>query len=410
MKTTNFPTSKSSAYTHSQTEMRVRMNLREIQDSLHLTLERLIAIFPKSIFVQDVKETISAVESNRFHIFIMGEMASGKTTLMNALIGHKCCHYMIGQRCLCSYLSDDTDYFTVRGFDLAGEEIQCLQLDSIEELSLFTPYKTVVRVEIGGRLPLAEKSHLSIAITEIPPYNIFLRIDPTFFCGKQGFAIYCKSATHIGLAESPMSIENIFASFNLEPFDAHLRSRYHFIDGQIPTIFALTKMDVLSPRDGDNVNNCIKALRDDLAEANIRRAEIIPISVLSIEKDDDFSTREQFDILCRKYPDLQLEQYSRLSEWSPYSKAENIIPYEEKWDKIDQHSGLPNLHKFLFTYLTEEILYHKIISIASLLDKAIEYLIIANQFNIKTSIFETLHIMSQKLKLECKNLGSSDRL
>ena len=44
-------------------------------------------------------------------------------------------------------------------------------------------------------------------------------------------------------------------------------------------------------------------------------------------------------------------------------------------------------------------------SIASLLDKAIEYLIIANQFNIKTSIYENLHTMSQKLKLECKYLG-----
>lgn len=405
MNTSNFHNHMSFAHTHSQTETSVRMNLKEIQDSLHLTLERLIEIFPKSIYIQDIKKTVSAIESNRFHIFIMGEMASGKTMLMNTIIGHKCCNYMIGQRCLCSYVNDDTDYFTVRAYDLEGKEIQYLQLNSIEELGLFAPYKTVVRVEIGGRFPLAEKSHLNITITEIPPYNIFLKIDPTFFYGKQGFAIYCKSVTNMGLGDSPMLFENTFASFNLEPFDAYLRSRYHFIDEQIPTIFALTKMDILSPRDGDNVNNCIKALRDELAKANIRRAEIIPVSLLSIEKDDDFSTRELFERRCHKYPDLQLEQYSRLSEWSPYSKAENIIPYEEKWDNTDQHSGFPNLHKFLFTYLTEEILCHKIMSIASLLDKAIEYLIIANQFNIKTSIFETLHTMSLELKLECKYLG-----
>ena len=348
MNITSFSNHTSSAHVHSQAETYVRMNLKEIRDSLHLTLERLIEIFPKSIYVQDIKKTVSAIESNRFHIFIMGEMASGKTELMNAIIGHKCCDYMIGQRCLCSYISDDTDYFTVRGYDLEGKEIQCLQLNSIEELGLFTPYETVVRVEIRGRFPLAEKSHLNIAITEIPPYHIFLKIDPTFFYGKQGFAIYCKSVTHMGLGDSPMLFENTFASFNLDPFDASLRSRYHFIDEQIPTIFALTKMDTLSPRHGDNVNNCIKELRDELAEANIRRAEIIPISVLSIEKYDDFSPRERFERRCRKYPDLQLEQYSRLSEWSPYSKAENIIPYDEKWDMTDRHSGFPNLHKFLF--------------------------------------------------------------
>lgn len=405
MKATNFPNSQSIVSTHSQSEMRVRMNLREIQDLLHRTLEHLIAIFPESILIQDVKETISSIESNRFLVFIMGGMASGKTTLMNALIGHKCFDYMLGQQCICSYVSEDTDYFTIRGYDQEGEEIQCLQLSSMEELGLFTPYKTVVRVEILGRFRLAEKYHPNIAITEIPPYNLFPKIYATFLFGKQGLAIYCQDVTHMG---NPIHIENTFASFNLRPFDAHIDSHYHFIDEQIPTIFALTKMDVLSLRDGDNVNNCIEAFRGELAEANIRSAEVIPISVLSFEKDDDFTIREAFERKCNKYPELQLEQYSRLPEWSSNQKTE-IFSYEKQWDNIDRHSGFPNLHKFVFTYFTEKILYHKIISIASLLENTIECLIISNQFNMKTSIFDILHNLSQKLKLECKNLGISDR-
>lgn len=396
MKDTNFPNSQNCVSTHSESEMYVRMNLKEIHDSLHHTLEHLIAIFPESFLVRDTKETISSIDSNRFYIFVMGGMASGKTTLINALIGHNI-PYTLGQSTICSYVSEDTDYFTIRGYDLLGEEILCLQMSSIEELDLFTPDKTVAKVEIWGRLPLAEETHLNIAIAEIP----YIRCSQylPFFKNKQGFAIYCQDVCHMGLFHEMMDV----ASHILKPFDAKLCKGSYFYDEQIPALFCLTKMDTLKPQYGDNVNNCIEAFRDELADANIRCADVLPISVLSLNKDDDFSSRDCFERKCSKFPQLQLEQYSRLSEWPHYSKSGNVTPYEKKYDETDLHTGFPNLHKFIYTYLTEEILCHKIKSIATLLENVIGNLINSNQSNMEASSFEILQNMSQKLKIICEN-------
>lgn len=337
-------------YSHSESVSNEKFNYTELRVLFQRVIDQLQAAFPESVLVHDVTYTFNTIKSSYFHIYIIGGPASGKTELMNAIVGHSCIQHIIGQRCLTSYISKDIDYFYVKELDLDGVEIQHHRFNSQEELQSFTPIESCTKVDIFGRLPLAEKAHINLAITEIAPSVLYKEITRSILSENRGLAIYCQGATHIGSFSD--LLVNCFKNFNFEPFDFKAATHSNSVGSSIPTVFALTKMDCLSPQNGDKATLVFESFNEDLAYAGIKEGGIFPISVHALKKDDedDYYCRESFARKCKKYPEMHLERYSSLGGLTPIIIEEYNNTYTSIWDDVDIHTEFPTLHKFIYTY------------------------------------------------------------
>ena len=277
-------------------------------------------------------------------IYIVGSMASGKTTLINAIMGNKLLPYASNASISIEY--SDIDNFRGVAYGQDAKEIKKGDNISRHTLREWVQDNRLSSITVTGRIPFISPLNMNIRIVEVSSAlwteHRFDIIENTL--GERAFIIFVypvdrlMNTCELGLIKTIAQIGNNRVYKGL--------------------FFVVNRMDVLNPKE-DDINKVLCNYKDFLSNCGIKIPAIFPISAQAAL---EARTKPKVQLVLpvyrqfiKHYPSTHYDAYYQFShlpnliriETEHYLKeAENNQNREDgECTAIEIHSGIMSLEK-----------------------------------------------------------------
>lgn len=312
-----------------------------------------------------------AIESE-FEVSVIATMSSGKSTLINALLGRE---LMPSKNAACTATIahikdvDDMDGYTAICRDESGEIIETNDNLTPEEMSRYNDDENIVDIDIEGDIPFVSSQNMQLVLLDTPGPNNSrteehkkrtLRVIKS---DDMPMVLYVMNATQL-FTEDDESLFNCVADAMNSQHGKQARDRF---------IFVINKTDMLDTEKGESVSNIINEAREYLKSNGIDDANIYPISaeiakLIRMNNNGDNLTRKQRINLENSMElftieDMHLDEYAPLSVSGREIIKKDITSAkmsESLDDEVLVHTGLPAIEIAIAEYLEKYALTNKI--------------------------------------------------
>lgn len=254
--------------------------------------------------------------SSLFTIFVLGCMARGKSTLVNALMRKRLLPF--AEEYTITIINADTENYVGIAYDNEDKEIFIEDNLTRHTLEDWKKNDRIVSVCIYGRIPLfASIKQKSLSIV-IPSYKERTVIYDMLADSEKSLVLFVMGADCLGAVDEMVLLNNVCNMGGKQS-----RDRY---------IFAINKMDVFTPEE-ESVEEALVKIKNKLENRGIFNPNIFPVSA-------------QAALEARTKPTIQLV----LSVYTQFVKHYPSTHY----DAYYQFSHLPNLVRIdIDKYLNE---------------------------------------------------------
>ena len=312
-----------------------------------------------------------AVETE-FEVSVIATMSSGKSTLINALLGRE---LMPSKNAACTAtIAHIKDVDGMEGFsaickDENGEIVESNDNLTPETMERYNDDENVVDIDIAGDIPFASSQNMQLVLLDTPGPNNSrtdehkrrtLRVIKS---DAMPMVLYVMNATQLFTNDD----ETLFSSV------ADAMNSQHGKQSRDRFLFVINKTDMLDPEKGESVDKTIQEVRSYLSSNGIEDANIYPVSaemakLIRMNKNGAELTRRQ-----RRDLEDSVELFSmdgmQLDEYAPLSTAgRNALMTDIKsaringsaYDETLVHTGVPAVEIAIAEYLEKYALTSKI--------------------------------------------------
>lgn len=258
----------------------------------------LMSLFEKRGFIKDFKDALDSP----FEVMLMAPMSSGKTTLINAMLG---CELLptANQACTATvYRIEDNDAMkTFRCRAAFGDSITPWKVASHQFLKEWNSSGDCNLVEIEGNLPFIRNTGAKLVLYDTP--------GPNFSCDKRhsetlsralsnlhfGVIVFLLNANNLGTDDERLMLNQIL---EVKKSNKKFNKR---------TVFIISKADQFDEEDGESLKRVVREVRAYLRKTGFKNPKIIPIMAEAallarkLATNTKLSKREQLDLI--KYLD-----------------------------------------------------------------------------------------------------------
>lgn len=342
--------------------------------------EKIVNIFEdlKAGPIKDFKEpellkAFDNVNNSDFPIHVIATMSSGKSTLINALLGKR---LMPSQNAACTatiteILDTDDDRFTAVVYyvdegDNKGKPIQEITYEVMSELN---SDKNVSRINVRGNIPFLDSHGTALKLIDTPGTNNSQdkdHMETTYKAinnDSNSLILYVLNGTQLQTKDDKTLLK--YVASQMKKGGKQIRDRF---------IFVINKMDGFEP-EHENISEVIETVKEYLAGNGIENPQIFPCSgyaALNVRThlnniDIDNLTRSEERRLpsaardtlpmvdkFNEYKSMHLEQYSTLSPSAKRELDYKLKQAEERGDTKEQaliHCGIYSIEAAITAYV-----------------------------------------------------------
>ncbi|CAM4489822.1 GTPase SAR1 family protein [Paenibacillus endophyticus] len=317
-----------------------------------------------------IRKNFEKALSSDFEIAVIATMSSGKSTLINSLLGKE---LMPSKHAACTATIASIrnvpgrDEFTGRCYDKEGLEIEPLQPLDGERMKEFNKNEEVSHIEIEGSIPYISSKRMNLILVDTPGPNNSRNSahkDHTYRVLKnesKPVVLYVLNSTQLSTDDD----NNLLSIVAEQMKSGGKQSKDRFI-------FAVNKIDLFDPEE-ETIDDTLKDVRDYLQDKGINNPNIFPVSaeiakVIRMHQNGEGLTPRKIQTLeAHKYfikePQLHLVKYAPLS----YSKKQSLVNNIEKARRENDsyaealiHSGIPAIEEAINEYLDKYAVTAKI--------------------------------------------------
>lgn len=344
----------------------------------------------------DVIAAFEHAKSDEFEVCVVATMSSGKSTLINALLGNR---LMPSRQDACTAIvtrirdEDELGESGFRGqaFDAQGKLVEEMPELTPEKMAELNDKPSVTTLEVVGDIPFVASEKLSLVLVDTPGPNnarnqCHRDVQRTFLNKSSKAVILYVMTGQFGTEDDHALLDRITRSMSV----GGKQSRDRFI-------FVVNKMDCYKKEDGDPAET-LQTIRSYLESHGIVNPSIFPVAALpavnircelsGIELDEDDA--DETAIAIRKLnrtPEMYLETYARRFTSLPVTPIEELEAqrraFAEAWQakggKPNEdpheaviHSGIPTLEAAIRVYIEKYAYPVKIRTIAQTLGHRLE--------------------------------------
>jgi predicted GTPase len=331
---------------------------------------------------EKIKENFSKALDSNFEISVIATMSSGKSTLINALLGqdlmpakNEACTATISRIKNC----DEMDYFNATCFDGAGTVIQSKENVTSEDLKEYNDNKNVSLINMEGPIPNINTGKMNLILIDTPGPNNSRdesHKDHTYRVIKhesKPLVLYVLNGTQLHTDDDRHLLSTLADQMKV----GGKQSKDRFL-------FAINKVDEFDP-DKESVGDMISNVESYLQDHGIERPNIFPTSaelakIIRVHQNGVSLTRKQQNTL-QEYKlfngneKMHLNQYNRLSPLYSQGITEKIQHFRDSADEINEalyHSGVPAIEAAINEYLIKYAFTSKISNAVDSFSKVIE--------------------------------------
>lgn len=299
-------------------------------------------------------------KNQEFEINVIATMSSGKSTLINALLGKQLMPAKMEATTatIVKIIDTDQNSFLAIAFDAFGKEIFRNEDVSLDVMKEWNDDERVSSIEIHGRIPCVDSVGMKLVLVDTPgPNNARDERHKTLTYkmlsdSDKSLVLFVMNGQALGITDEKELLDFVCQCMN----SGGKQSRERFI-------FVMNKMDDFKPNPKDDGLDCIeKALKSakvDLESRKIYEPNIFPVSSLvALElrsEDEEPFALDNFKRKIRKYDSFHFESYYHYSHLPHVVrlKFEDDLKVADDDTKIEIHSGIVSIEKAIGQYINK---------------------------------------------------------
>lgn len=279
----------------------------------------------------EIIEAFEKTKDSMFEINVVATMSSGKSTLINALLGQQLMPAAneATTATIVKIVDTDSDHFSAIAYDKSGNKVSEVANVTLKVMKELNSDERVTKVELRGKIPFVKSTGMKLVLVDTPgPNNSRDKRHEEMTYGMiadsdKSLVLYVMNGTQLGINDEKEFLD--FICKQMQKGGKQSRERF---------IFAVNKMDSYRPAPKHDGPGCItRALGDakkGLEGRGIVNPNLFPVASLPAlqireldDDDDEVGELTTFTTRSRKYDEMQFEKYYGFSNL-PQSARQNI--------------------------------------------------------------------------------------
>lgn len=318
-------------------------------------------------FIQDNDEAQSLIKEafNRdFDVYVVATMSSGKSTLINAMLGRDLLPAANeATTATIARIADNesmSDYFSAKRYDhsglLVGEESNV----SLECLTKWNQLADTQLIDIEGDIvAIKEREEVRLVITDTPgPNNSQDTEHQRTTMGyiqdskRNPLILYVLNATQLGTNDDQHLLSLV--AENMRKGGKQSKDRF---------IFVVNKMDMFDPESGEDVSAALARVRKYLTLNGIHNPMVYPVSAnltRLIRKPHDQHTRKERGNFATMADLFNAEPAMDMLQYMPITPRVRRALEKKDYSQLLLNSGLPAVETMIDEYIDKYNLPHRL--------------------------------------------------
>ena len=312
------------------------------------------------------KKIIQAFEKakdSKFEINVVATMSSGKSTLINALLGQQLMPAAneATTATIVKIIDTDQDHFSAIAYDKSGQIVKKLDNVTLEDMQALNADVKVSTIEIKGKIPCVSSVGMKLVLVDTPGPNNSRDKSHEEMTYKmiadsdKSLVLYVMNGQQLGINDEKIFLDYVCQSMK----DGGKKARERFI-------FAVNKMDAFSPDPQDDGPECITKALDNvkagLEDREIYNPNIFPVcSLPALQKRAEMKgprarALNDFKMMCEYYDVMHFEKYyeynnlpqtvrNRLDYWMSQASSDD--------EKLEVHTGIVSIEQAIAQYINK---------------------------------------------------------
>ncbi len=307
-----------------------------------------------------ITEAFHKAKDSRFEINVIATMSSGKSTLINALLGKQLMPAANEATTATIVKIEDAeqDEFSATAFDKSGHVVKNIKAITLEDMKKLNGDAKVSTVVLKGKIPFVSSVGMKLVLVDTPgPNNSRDRShqEMTYRMiadSDKSLVLYVMNCEQLGINDEKQLLDYICQKMQ----EGGKQSRERFI-------FAVNKMDSFSPKkEGlDCIEKALSNVKRALEDMGIKSPNIFPVSAcaaLELRTDDDEPMAlDRFRRYSKKYDIMHFEDYYQFSNLPQHVRADiqGIIDSADNDEDclVEVHSGVVSIEKAISLYINK---------------------------------------------------------
>lgn len=312
------------------------------------------------------KKIIQAFEKakdSKFEIDVVATMSSGKSTLINALLGKQLmpAANQATTATIVKIIDTEQENFSAIAYDKSGHVVKKLDNVTLEDMRELNDNIKVSIIEIKGKIPCVTSVGMKLVLVDTPGPNNSRDKSHEEMTYKmisdsdKSLVLYVMNAQQLGINDEKIFLDYVCQSMK----DGGKKARERFI-------FAVNRMDSFNPDPDAEGPDCItKALenvKSGLEDREIYNPNIFPVcSLPALQKRADLKgTRalalSAFVAMCEEYDVMHFENYYEYNNLplTVRNRIENVKTQSTDTNEaIEIHTGIVSIEQAVAQYINK---------------------------------------------------------
>ncbi|MCQ6558483.1 dynamin family protein [Paenibacillus mendelii] len=330
-----------------------------------------------------ITENFQKALGSEFEVSVIATMSSGKSTLINAMLGRE---FVPAKNEACTATiarirdQDGMDGYTAKCLNQNEEVIYEEQTADLEAMKRFNEDERVSYIEVNGDIPFIQTRKANLILVDTPGPNNSRNSDHrdhTYRIIKNAskpMVLYVLNATQLATNDDSILLGSVAEAMKV----GGKQSKDRFL-------FAVNKIDEYDTERADSIDEALRNIRQYLAQYGIDNPNVFPISaemakVIRLHLSGQALTRKQEKTLAEydlfnDVPQMHLTKYAMLPESAKGELAEKARLAKDAGDTYGEaliHTGVPAIEEAINEYLDKYAITAKIKNAVDTFRKKIE--------------------------------------
>ena len=308
-----------------------------------------------------IVKAFEKAENAFFDINVVATMSSGKSTLINALLGQQLMPAAneATTATIVRIVDTGTDQkdFSAVAFDKSGNIVSKIDKVNLSDMKKLNADSKVSTVELKGRIPFVQSVGMKLVLVDTPGPNNSRderHREMTYRMladSDNSLVLYVLNATQLGTDDEKNLLD--YVCKNMKGGGKQARERF---------IFVINKMDNFKLKeDPEGVVNALINTQKSLEERKIFNPNIFPVSAAAAlekrinEDDDDAEVWPKFKKKTAKFPVMHFENYYQYSHlpFIAQSRIEKMKENASDDDLVEIHTGIVSVEQAISLYVNK---------------------------------------------------------
>lgn len=385
-----------------------------------------------------ITSKFEAAQNQEFAVNVIATMSSGKSTLINALLGKQLMPAAneATTATVVKIIDNDNEggIFSAVALDSNGNVVEEIENVSLEDMKRLNSNTNITNIELYGDIPFVAATGMKLALLDTPGPNnsrdekhqeaTYKMLEDS----DKSLVLFVMNGTQLGIGDETVLLDYVCKQMQ----NGGKQSRDRFI-------FAINKMDSYKPKEeGEGV--IVRALdgaKKGLDDRGITQPNIFPVTaVAALEMrtdDDEPDVIDQFVRKIKRYPCMHFDTYYDYNHL-PMSQRNKIEASKEGADDYglaEVHSGIISIEQAIKLYIDKYARTNKVKDLVESFNSTLESLstvakmqqsirndeakreeLIQNVSQIKRNLESAEMAKSHRSKIDALDFGSivTDRL